>query len=173
MRLIRAGTWGQNFIASSRRRTRYAFYLATGPRAGAEVDAIIVAGDFESGSPSYARTVYHRFAASADRRLFAWWCWRATTTRWRCANEIPAIAAYTVVANAGICAIEQCRRHARHILSSAFLRLAQAGDQPGRSSGHWKTAAAAGRHQRLLSGAVSPAGLWHCARRSAPIIASR
>ena len=175
MRILHTSDWhlGQNFYSKKPRgRTRRFFLPWLLDRAQEhEVDAIIVAGDiFDTGSPpSYARELYNRFVVqlqqtgcrpvvlagnhdsvamlNESRDILAFYTppwWRTPATRrlsCRCAT-------------------------ARRAPSSVRCRFtpARAGDQP---AGHpvGKTAAAAARHQRLLSGAVS-AGL-RAARRSA------
>lgn len=167
MRLLHTSDWhlGQNFTAKAARPNTTLFLRLLDRAQEHEVDAIIVAGDiFDTGSPpSYARELYNRFVVqlqqtgcrpvvlagnhdsvamlNESRDILAFYTppwWRTPATRrlsCRCAT-------------------------ARRAPSSVRCRFtpARAGDQPGRSLRSGKTAAAAARHQRLLSGAVS-AGL--------------
>ncbi len=181
MRLLHTSDWhlGQNFYSKSRAAEHDAFLTWLLDRAQEhEVDAIIVAGDiFDTGSPpSYAANCITVSSSSCSRPAVAWWCWRATTTRWRCSMN-PAISSpfytppwwRTPATRRLSCRCATARR--RHLLSGAVFTPARAGDQPGRSLRSGKTAAAAARHQRLLSGAVS-AGLRAARRSPLPIIAS-
>ncbi len=185
MRLLHTSDWhlGQNFYSKSRAAEHDAFLTWLLDRAQEhEVDAIIVAGDiFDTGSPpSYARELYNRFVVQLQQtgcRLVVLAGNHDSVAMLNESRDILAFLHTTVVANAGYAPIRAAaaRRHAgRHLLSGAVFTPARAGDQPGRSLRSGKTAAAAARHQRLLSGAVSAglraarlsAAAHHCQRPS-------
>ncbi|XNM67009.1 exonuclease subunit SbcD [Escherichia coli] len=72
MRILHTSDWhlGQNFYSKSRAaRTSGVSRLAAGQRAGEhDVDAIIVAAIFDTGSPpSYARELYNRFVVQLQQ----------------------------------------------------------------------------------------------------------
>ena len=148
-----------------------------------EVDAIIVAGDiFDTGSPpSYARELYNRFVVQLQQtgcRLVVLAGNHDSVAMLNESRDILAFLHTTVVANAGYAPTELPLRDGTP--GAIFVTvLLYAWHEPvtkcAWSLRSGKTAAAAARHQRLLSGAVSavaPLRGWataaahHCQRPS-------
>ncbi len=167
MRLLHTSDWhlGQNFYSKSRAAEHDAFLTWLLDRAQEhEVDAIIVAGDIliparRRATPANCITVS---SSSCSRPAVAWWCWRATTTRWRCSMNprYPRLLHTTVVANAGYAPIELPLRDGTPgaiFCPVPFLRPRELVTSQAGHSGREKQQLLL-RHQRLLSGAVS-AGL--------------
>ena len=174
MRLLHTSDWhrARIFTAKAARPNTTLFLRLLDRAQEHEVDAIIVAGDiFDTGSPpSYARELYNRFVVQLQQTGCRTVVLAGNHDSVAMLNESRDILAFYTPPWWRTPATRRlsCRcATARRAPSSVRCRFtpARAGDQPGRSLRSGKTAAAAARHQRLLSGAVS-AGL-RAARRSA------